>query len=210
MKGLLRRWPSPAWMGLGSAVIILVLGWLAPLPLFQEGPPQGAGQEIAPLPLLPKAVVAGEIKADQPGLSKVKIKAATYARRNTCELKAELLQDGRVVAVKKMNCSWFPDLEWVEIPFYLAGSNLAPGTYQVCFSSPDSDPANAVAVMGISGQGVWARPVYCTAKVSLWSWLGKFRPDYYRLLAALVVFLALGGLACGAGAEIRERGASQN
>ncbi len=209
MSIFLRRWPALAWGGLGSAIIILALAWLVPVPLFQEGPPQGPGEGLAPLPLLPQATVTGEIRADEPGLSRVKVQAATYARRNTCTLEAELLQGGRVLATKKLNCSWFPDLDWVEIPFYLTDSNLDPGTYTVRFTSPDSDPLNAVAVMGLAGQGVLLRPVYRTGSIPLWNWLWRFRTDYGRLLLALMIFLACGGLASGVGAEVRRIGRNE-
>ena len=63
--------------------------------------------------------------------------------------------------------------------------------------------------MGLAGEGVLLRPVYRTGSIPLWNWLWRFRTDYGRLLLALVIFLACGGMASGVGAEVRRIGRNE-
>lgn len=207
MKKFFYDWPNLAWFGLASAGAILVLAWLIQLPVFWEGPLQGRDDKGSLIPLLNGASARGTVSAQRNGLSKIKVKTATYMRRNTCRLEAVLLKEGRVIATADLRSSWFPDLGWVEIPFYKMGSNLAEGKYMVRFRSPDSDPGNAVALAGRAGEGViMMYPVYCTDRIPVWSWLERFRPDYGKLLLAFTVFLACGGLAVGVGTTMRRGG----
>jgi hypothetical protein len=206
MRNLFTKWPLLAWLGLGTAAAIFALGWLITLPVFQEGPLQGRVGDSNLIPLLKGTVAKGEIIAEHPGLSKIRIRVATYLRRNTCRMEAVLFQEGRILAEAELGASWFPDLEWVEIPFYRLGSGLAKGEYQVRFRSPDSGPANAVAISGRAGEGiVMLKPVYQTDSLPAWKWLAARRPDYHLLLLGLTIILACGGLITGAGAYLRRR-----
>lgn len=206
MRRFFSHTPPLAWLGLGGAVLILALGWLISLPIFEEGELQGRGGEPKPIPLLPGVTLRAPIQADRPGLSRVRVKVATYMRRNTCTLDASLTRGGEVLAESGLGASWFPDLEWVEIPFYLRGSDLGPGDYEVRFGSPDSDPQNAVAIMGGAGEGeILLRAVYCAGRVPVWTWLDQYRPDYRTLLAVLVLILACGGAGAALGGLFRRR-----
>ena len=206
MRIFLRDWPVLSWLSLAASVLVLLLAWLIPLPVFETGPVQGRGTEGDLIPLLPGTTAQGTVAAQRPGLSKVKIKVATYLRRNTCRVQASLLREGEVLAKTELDSSWFPDLEWVEVPFYGLGSRLAQGNYTVRFRSSDSDPGNAVALLGRAGEeGLVLRPVYAAERIPAWSLLGRYRPDYGRLLLVLILVLACGGLAVGVGATIRKR-----
>ena len=204
MKGFFRKWPSLAWFGLGSALVITALGWLISIPLFSQSPLQNRVDDSGLIPLLPGVVAEGRLSAQKPGLSKVEIKVATYMRRNTCGLNAELLKDGRVIKRANLRTSWFPDLGWVQVPFYRLGSKLAAGEYSVRFHSPDSGPENAVALAGRTDKdGVMFKPVYARDRVPAWTWLARQRPDYYKLLWGLVLVLTCGGLFTAGGNVLR-------
>lgn len=206
MRRVFSIMPPLAWLGLGGALLIFLAGWLIRLPLARTGELQGRVEEAELIPLLPGVVARGKVAVAEPGLAGVKVRVATYMRRNACTLEAELWRGRRRIGRTRTGCSWFPDLGWVEFRFVRAVSDLDPGDYEVRFRSPDSGPENAVALSGRAGEArIMLRPVLAAPGLPLWTWLARKRPDYFRLLAGLVLFLALGGAAAWLGERLRRR-----
>ena len=195
MLSLLRGRPWLAWVSLLAAALLLAGTWLVRVPETADGPVQGRGQGPVPMVVLPGQPVLARFTVSRPGLRSIKIKVATYQRRNRCSFKAELLSQGRRVARTKTTAYWFPDLDWIRLTFFFWGSRLPAGEYELKFTSPDSDPTNSVAVLGHPDQGtVLLVPVFQVRSRTLGDWLARRRPDYGLLLNGLIGLLAGGGL----------------
>ncbi len=198
-----QAWPPLAWGSLATAGLLLLGSWLVPVPLKEIGPPTRDTGQVEIIPLLDQRQAAGRITAHRSGLVGVRLRVATYMRRNTCLFQAELIQDGRVLAAASRRADWFPDFGWVRMNFFTFGPHLPPGEYQVRFQCLKAGPQNCVALFGRAGGGAILEPIYLVRTEPIGRWLRQNKPDHARLLSGLIVFLAAGGLVVGLGASLR-------
>ncbi len=192
-------WPALAWGSLVAAAVMLLLGALLPVPMIHPGRLPDMGDESRLIPLLPGARPRVELHADRPGLVGLRLRVATYMRRNNCELVVRLLDgQGGEVASRRLRVDWFPDLGHVDVWLKPWTAGLPAGRYMVEISSRGAGPQNAIGLFPEArSESPAVAPLNLAARPSLLAWLAGRRPDYFRVYLGVMILLAAGGVAVG-------------
>lgn len=162
------------WL-IGLALLAGVgLAWL-PVPVYQEVAWQrlDKGKQhdefMTPLFVLPGVDRKKVLELTQPDLRAVRVRVATYKRRNTSDFIVELKKDGRLVARASRWAAHMDD--WSVQTFFLdrvEDKPLPPGRYEIHFTTTNADDRNCVAVLGDDKQDVPVSPIYLRAIMPLY------------------------------------------